>query len=73
MANETAKAAVKRLYVVKPTPVNGLTDPKTKLIRATSQAAALKHATAGQYEVEAATTEDVAQLYADGVRAEDAT
>ena len=71
MANETAKTVTRRLYVLKK--VNAETPSTKRLIRATSQAAALRHATAGLYHVAPATPEDVAQLYADGVRAEDAS
>lgn len=64
---------VKRLYVVKPGTVKALTNPKPRLIRASSQAAALRFATAGIYEVKPANPEDVAGLYTEGVKAEDAS
>ena len=64
------ETATKRLYVVKPGEAVQQTTPR--LIRATSQASALRHATKGLYDVAAATTEDVANLMADGVKVEDA-
>ena len=64
----------KRLYLVTPGPVGikALDNPAPRIIRATSQAAALKHAVAGLYEVEVASAEEVADLVGGGTKVEDA-
>lgn len=69
MSNGTAS---KRLYVIRPGIVKALANPKPRLIRATSQAVALRFATAGIYEVEVAGPEDVAELVGNGTKPEDA-
>lgn len=64
--------AKKRLYVLSVLKEAKLVDPKSRLIRATSQAAALKFATEGYYRVDVAGTEDVALLLGEGTKIEEA-
>lgn len=64
----------KRLYLVTPgtVGVKALDNPAPRIIRATSQAAALKHAIGGLYNVEVASVEEVANLVGSGTKVEDA-
>lgn len=62
----------KRLYIVRPEGSKVLADTKARLIRATSQAAALKFALDGIYEVDLAGPEEVAELVFNGAKIEDA-
>ena len=58
------KKAVVRIYVVKETAADGKTTER--LVRAGSQAQAIRHVVIGRFDAETASTEDVARLVGDG-------
>lgn len=64
-----------RIYAVKFSPANDAT-PKgpswTKLVRASSQAAALRHVIKPMYEVDVATPDELVELTLKGVKIEEA-
>ena len=68
-ATEAAESALKktatRIYVV--SEVNGSGGEVEHLVRAVSQASAIRHVTLGRFEARAANTEDVARLISAGV------